>query len=225
MATARNTGIAALIDHTLLKADSRRPQVMALCREAREYGFAAVCVHPVFVGLAAAELAGSPVKAGTVIGFPTGAVSGSVKAAEAAEAVENGAAELDMVLAIWALKDRRYDAVKSDIAGVVSAAQGCCVKVILETCLLTDDEKVVACGIAVEAGARFVKTSTGLAGGGATVADVRLMRETVGPQFGVKASGGIRTLDDARKMVEAGANRIGTSAGVAIVNENILSSG
>jgi len=210
--------LAPLIDHTLLKADTRREQVLRLCREARHYGFAAVCVLPRHLALAAGSLAGSPVKAATVIGFPLGASLTEAKAFEAAAAVKDGAGELDMVLAAGALKDGDDDYVKNDILAVARAAAGRTVKVILETALLTDDEKRRACRIALEAGAGFVKTSTGLAGG-ATEADIRLMRREVGERMGVKASGGIRTRRDALAMVRAGATRIGTSAGVAIVTE------
>lgn len=211
--------MAPLIDHTLLKADAATDAVIRLCHEATHYGFAAVCVSPSMLPVAARELAGSPVRAGTVVGFPFGYATPEVKAFETRNAVANGAAEIDMVLAIWALKDGRHDCVLSDIRAVTTAAAGRPVKVILETCLLTDQEKVVACRLAVEGGARFVKTSTGLAGGGATVEDIRLMRQTVGPDVGVKASGGIRALADAKRFVEAGANRLGTSSGVAIVSQ------
>lgn len=209
--------LAALIDHTLLKPDARRDQVLRLCEEAARFGFAAVCVNPWMLAPAVSALRGHPVKPCTVVGFPLGATTAEVKGFEAADAVKRGAAELDMVLNVSALKDGDRAAVRRDIEAVVRAAEGRIVKVILETCLLTDDEKRDACRLAVEAGARFVKTSTGLAGGGATVEDIRLMRAVVGPNIGVKASGGIRTSDDARRMVEAGATRIGTSAGVAIV--------
>ena len=215
--TEQGARVAPLIDHTLLKAEATQGQVVTMCKEARQYGFAAVCVHPCRIRLVADELAGSAVKPGTVVGFPFGASTSATKAFEAEDALRNGAQELDMVLAISALKDgdRRY--VLNDMKAVVRAAVGHTVKVIFETCLLTNAEKVVACELAVEAGVSFVKTSTGLAGGGATVEDVRLMRQTVGTRCGVKASGGIRSLDDVLKMIAAGANRIGTSAGVAIV--------
>lgn len=213
----QGAGVAPLVDHTLLKPESTSGQVVDLCREARYYGFAAVCVNPTLISLAARELAGTPVKPGTVIGFPTGAVTSRTKQGQAGEAVAAGARELDMVLAVGSLKEKDFAYVLNDIKAVVSEAGGLCVKVILETCLLTDDEKVAACKLAVEAGARFVKTSTGFAGGGATVEDIRLMRRTVGPDLGVKASGGIRTLPEALRMIAAGASRIGTSSGVAIV--------
>jgi deoxyribose-phosphate aldolase len=217
--------LAALIDHTLLKPDARRDQVLRLCEEAARFGFAAVCVNPWMLASAVSALRGHPVKPCTVVGFPLGATTAEVKGFEAADAVKRGAAELDMVLNVSALKDGDRAAVRRDIEAVVRAAEGRIVKVILETCLLTDDEKRDACRLAVEAGARFVKTSTGLAGGGATVEDIRLMRAVVGPNIGVKASGGIRTSDDARRMVEAGATRIGTSAGVAIVTAAQLPGG
>ncbi len=210
--------LAPLVDHTLLKADARREQVLTLCREACHYEFAAVCVLPRHLALAAKSLVGSPVKAATVIGFPLGANTSASKAFEAAAAVKDGADELDMVLAVGALKDGDDDYVNKDIFAVVRAASGRPVKVILETSLLTNDEKLRACRIALAAGAGFVKTSTGLAGG-ATEADIRLMRRAVGERMGVKASGGIRNCRDALAMVRAGATRIGTSASVAIVTE------
>lgn len=215
--TEAGARVAPLIDHTLLKAEATRAQIVVLCREAKQYGFASVCVHPCRVRLAATELADSPVKPCTVIGFPLGAHTTAAKAFEAEDAIRNGAQELDMVLAVGAMKDHDHAYVLDDIRAVVKAAGGRTVKVILETCLLTNEEKVAACKLAVEAGAGFVKTSTGLAGGGATVEDIRLMRQTVGNRCGVKASGGVRTLDDALKMIAAGANRLGTSAGVAMV--------
>jgi deoxyribose-phosphate aldolase len=209
--------VAPLIDHTLLKPDSIVAQIVTLCREARCYGFASVCVNPAHVRLAAVELDGTKVSPGTVIGFPTGAVTIQTKEFQAGEAIANGARELDMVLAVGSLKDGDFAYVLRDISAVVSIAAGYCVKVIIETCLLTDSEKVTACMIAVDGGAKFVKTSTGFAGGGATVDDIRLMRKTVGPSIGVKASGGIRTLAEALRLIDAGATRIGTSAGVSIV--------
>jgi len=215
--TEKGAEIALLIDHTLLRPDATRREVVALCSEARNFGFAAVCVNPSFVRVAAHELSNSPVKVGTVIGFPLGASTTETKAFEAKDAILNGAQELDMVLAIAELKDHNNEYVLNDIKAVVKAGEERVIKVILETCLLTDEEKVTACKLVVKAGAHFVKTSTGLAEGGATVEDIRLMRRTVGPEFGVKASGGIRSLDDALKMIDAGATRIGTSCGVAIV--------
>ena len=209
--------LAALIDHTLLKPDATDEQVRALCRDAREQSFASVCINPCHVALAVEELKGAPVKVCTVIGFPLGATTSEAKAFEAKTAVSHGAEELDMVLNIGKLKtgDTRY--VEKDIRAVVEAAGGQTVKVILETALLTDDEKRRACEIVKKAGADFVKTSTGFSGGGATVEDIRLMRETVGPNMGVKASGGIRDRETAEAMIQAGATRIGASSSVAIV--------
>jgi deoxyribose-phosphate aldolase len=184
-------------------------------------GFAAVCVLPALLNVAAACLEGSPVIPCTVVGFPLGGSTTPAKAFEAQEASKAGAREVDMVLALWALRDRRYSRVREDMSSVVKAAgPGCAVKVILETCLLSNEEKIIACKLALEADVRFVKTSTGLAGGGALVDDVRLMRATVGPNMGVKASGGIRSLAQAMALVEAGANRIGTSAGVDLVTQS-----
>ena len=220
-----NTALAPLIDHTLLRADAAELDVLRLCREAIGCGFAAVCVHPCRLEPAKAALAGSRVKLCTVAGFPLGASTTAVKQFEAADAVCRGADEVDMVLAIGALKDRRFDAVREDIRAVAGVLGGRVLKVIIETALLSDEEKRVACLLAVEAGAQFVKTCTGFAGGGATVADIRLMRSAVGPGFGVKASGGIRTLADALALVEAGANRLGTSAGVAIAAGSAPASG
>ncbi len=209
--------LADRIDHTLLKPDATPVQIERLCAEAREHGFASVCVNPVHVTLAAAELKDSGVAVCTVVGFPLGANRSDIKAAETAAAVQDGAGEIDMVLAIGAMKAGATDVVLHDIRAVVQAAAGRTVKVILETCLLSDDEIVAACRLCVQAGAHFVKTSTGFSSGGATLAQVRLMRETVGPAYGVKASGGIRCREDAVAMLEAGASRLGTSAGVAIL--------
>ena len=212
-------GIARLIDHTLLKPEATREQVVALCREARQHGFASVCINPYWVAMAAAELAGSAVKVCTVVGFPLGATTTRAKMAETEEAVRSGAREIDMVINVGALRSGDHDAVKADIQGVVDVAHrgGALVKTILETALLDDNQKAIACTLAKLAGADFVKTSTGFAAAGATVHDVALMRLTVGPAMGVKAAGGIRTLDDLRRMVEAGATRIGASASVKIV--------
>ena len=210
--------LAAMIDHTQLKADATKAQVVEVARQAREYGFASVFVHPCHLKTLVEELKGSGVKACTVAGFPLGTNASEAKAFEARMAVQAGAQEVDMVMNIGALKDRDLEYVERDIRGVVEAAGGVTVKVILETCYLTDEEKVLACRLAQKAGAHYVKTSTGLAGGGATVEDIRLMRKTVGPEMGVKAAGGIRTYEEAVAMVEAGANRIGTSAGVGILN-------
>jgi len=210
--------LAKLIDHTLLKPDTTEAQIRALCAEARQHGFMSVCVNPHWVPLCAELLAGSDVRVCTVIGFPLGANRSEIKAVEAEDAVARGAAEVDMVLNIGALKSGQEDVVRNDIRAVVDAVSGeALVKVILETGLLTDDEKVRACQLAKEAGADFVKTSTGFGHGGATVADIALMRRTVGPDMGVKASGGVRDYAGAMAMVEAGATRIGASAGVAIL--------
>ncbi|MGH2318183.1 deoxyribose-phosphate aldolase [Planococcus sp. SE5232] len=212
------TNIASYIDHTLLKPESTESQVVQLCKEAAEYKFASVCVNPTWVETAAAELAGSGVKVCTVIGFPLGASTPETKAFETTDAISKGAGEIDMVLNVGALKSGNTDHVKKDIEAVVNAAKGkAIVKVILETCLLTDDEKATASRLSKEAGADFVKTSTGFSTGGATVEDVKLMRQTVGPDLGVKASGGVRSLEDVEAMIEAGATRIGASSGVKIM--------
>lgn len=211
--------LAALIDHTLLKPDATETMVRRLCAEARQYGFAAVCVNPIYVKLAAEELKGSQVRVVTVVGFPLGATFTEVKVRETALAVAAGAAEIDMVIDLGALKDGCLRRVEEDVAAVVreAAAGGATVKAILETALLTEEEKVTAARLAVAAGAAFVKTSTGFGPGGATVDDVRLLKQTVGDKAGVKAAGGIRTAEAALAMVAAGASRIGTSAGVAIM--------
>jgi deoxyribose-phosphate aldolase len=216
-----NIKVAWLIDHTLLRADATASEIRKLCAEAREYGFWSVCVNPYWVPLAASELKGSTVKVCTVIGFPLGASATVIKAAEASEAIKEGAAEVDMVLNIGELKSGNHDAVRADIAAVAQAAHAghAILKVILETALLTDAQKELASHLAKDAGADFVKTSTGFSTAGATVADVALMRRAVGPALGVKASGGIRTLDDVNAMVAAGATRIGASAGVKIVQQ------
>ncbi len=218
---ASDIPIAGLIDHTLLKPDATPAQVDALCDEAIRYRFASVCVNPTFVPQCARRLAGTPVAVCTVIGFPLGATTTKTKVFEATQAAANGAGELDMVIAIGRLKAGELREVAEDIAAVVEAghAAGALVKVIIETALLTDEEKAIACMLAARAGADFVKTSTGFSGGGATAADVALMRRVVGPEVGVKASGGVRTLADAQAMIAAGADRIGASAGVAIVRE------
>ncbi len=210
---------ARLIDHTLLKPEATSADIMKLCAEAKQYGFASVCVNPYWVPLVASELARSGVKVCTVIGFPLGATLTRVKIAETAAALGLGAQEIDMVLNIGALRDGNYDAVRTDIRGVVeiSHGAGAIVKVILETALLSDVQKGLACVLAKMAGADFVKTSTGFGPGGATAHDVELMRAVVGRNMGVKASGGIRTRDDFEKMVAAGANRIGASAGVKLL--------
>lgn len=207
-----------MIDHTILKPDASKEEVKKLCMEAMEYGFCSVCVNSSFVYYCAQLLKDSDVKVCTVVGFPLGAMSTDGKTAETLSAVSDGAQEIDMVVHIGMVKSREWDYVKQDIASVVEAAgESAIVKVIIETSLLTDDEKVRVCRIAKEAGADFVKTSTGFSGGGATVQDVALMRRAVGPVMGVKASGGIRTLEKARKLVEAGADRLGTSSGVSII--------
>ena len=206
-----------MIDHTLLKANATRAQIEKLCDEALEYNFASVCVNTCWVPLAHEKLAGSEVNTCCVVGFPLGAMLTEAKAAETRLAVEAGADEVDMVINIGWLLDGEYDAVRDDIAAVVKAADGKCVKVIIEACLLTDEQKVKACELSVEAGATFVKKSTGFSTGGATVADVALMRKTVGDRCLVKAAGGIHTADEARAMVEAGADRLGCSAGIQIM--------
>jgi len=209
--------LAKMIDHTLLKPDATADQIRKACEEAVQYGFATVCVNSSNVGLAAQLLAGTPVKAIAVVGFPLGASTPRAKAFETLEALRAGAQEVDMVINIGALKSKDYKTVFDDIKAVVEAAGKIPVKVILETSNLDQDEKIIACALSKAAGAAFVKTSTGFAGGGATVEDIRLMRRIVGSDIGVKASGGVRTTEDAQKMVEAGANRIGASASVAIV--------
>ncbi len=210
--------IANMIDHTLLKPESTKEQVEILCQEAKEYTFASVCVNPTWVAYAHELLEGTQVKVCTVIGFPLGASTPEVKAFETKDAIANGATEVDMVINIGALKSGDDALVKRDIEAVVAASKGKALsKVIIETCLLTDEEKVKACKLAVEAGADYVKTSTGFSTGGATVADITLMRETVGPDIGVKASGGVRSLEDAQNMIEAGATRLGASSGVKIM--------
>ncbi|HEM4264784.1 TPA: deoxyribose-phosphate aldolase, partial [Streptococcus suis] len=206
------------IDHTILKPETTQEQVEKILAEAKEYDFASVCVNPTWVALAAESLKDSDVKVCTVIGFPLGANTPAVKAFETKDAISNGADEIDMVINIGALKTGNYDLVLEDIKAVVAASGDKLVKVIIEACLLTDDEKVKACQLSQEAGADYVKTSTGFSTGGATVADVALMRKTVGPDMGVKASGGARSYEDAIAFIEAGASRIGASSGVAIMN-------
>lgn len=209
------------IDHTLLKADASQEQIKTLIEEAKKYDFASVCVNPTWVNFAAQALKATDVKVCTVIGFPLGANTPELKAFETSDAIQNGANEIDMVINIGALKSRNFDLVERDIRAVVEAAKGTLVKVIIETCLLTDDEKVKACQIAQKAGADFVKTSTGFSTGGATVADVALMRKTVGPDMGVKASGGARSYEDALAFIKAGATRIGASSSVAIMEGDV----
>ena len=211
--------LAKTIDHTLLKPDATTEQIVKLCNEAKEYGFASVCVNPSRIALAAKELEGTDVTPCCVVGFPLGAIPSESKAAETAVAVKNGAREVDMVINIGAAKDGDWAKVEGDIAAVKQACGAAKLKVIIEACLLTDDEKVQACLASKRAGADFVKTSTGFSKGGATAADVKLMRETVGPDMGVKASGGIHNRAEALAMIEAGASRIGASSGIAIVSE------
>ncbi len=206
-----------MIDHTILKPDATASEVARFCDEARANGFRAVCVNPVHVAFVAGRLAGSAVRTCSVVGFPFGATTSDVKAAEATRAIADGAGEIDMVIAIGALKEGRLEMVRNDIAAVRRATAGAVLKVIIETAMLTDDEKRAACRIAGGVGADFVKTSTGYGGGGATVEDVALMRREVGPGIGVKASGGVRTREAADAMIAAGATRIGTSSGLAIV--------
>ncbi len=211
--------MAKYLDDTLLKADATPEQIVKICEEAKTYGCASVCVNSSYVPLVAKELSGSEVKTCCVIGFPLGACTSESKVAETADSIEKGANEVDMVIQIGRAKAGEWDYVKSDIEAVVKAAAGkAIVKVIIETCLLTDEEKIKACQIAKEAGADFVKTSTGFSTGGATVEDIRLMRETVGKDMGVKASGGVRDFEKAQAMIDAGATRIGTSSAAGILN-------
>ena len=210
--------IEKLIDHTLLKSDASAEQIKKTCAEARQYGFMSVCVNPARVELVHKELEGSGVKTCCVIGFPLGATLSSVKAFEAQEAIKLGAEEVDMVINIGAVKDGNWELVESDIRAVVEAANGkALVKVIIETCLLTDEEKIKACECAMRAKADFVKTSTGFSTAGATEHDVKLMRSVVGDSMGIKASGGVRTPEDAEKFIAAGASRLGTSNGVKLL--------
>lgn len=213
--------VAKMIDHTNLRPEATRDQIVRLCQEAREFAFGAVMVNGCYVSLACSQLQGSEVKVGAVIGFPLGATFTSAKQFEASEALRLGAQEIDMVLNIGTLKASEKEQVACDIRAVAQVVhdQKALLKVILETVLLTDEEKVAACEISVAAGADFVKTSTGFLGGGATIADISLMRRTVGDRCGVKASGGIRSAADAKAMIHAGANRLGTSSGVKIIHE------
>ena len=215
------TSLAKYMDHTLLKPEATAADIDRVVAEARQYGTASVCVNPYWVTRVAAGLAGSGVKTSTVIGFPLGATSTASKVAETRDATAHGAQEIDMVINIGELKAGNDDAVRSDISAVANAAHeaGALLKVIIETCLLSDEEKRRACKLSVAGGADFVKTSTGFSTGGATTADITLMRETVGPELGVKASGGIRTLEAAEAMIEAGATRLGVSAAVSILEE------
>lgn len=209
--------IPSMIDHTILKADATKEMIETLCKEAIEYNFKAVCVNPTHVEYCASLLKNANVKVATVIGFPLGANTKEVKAFETSDAINKGAEEIDMVINIGALKDKDYNEVKEDIVAVVNAAKGkALVKVIIETCLLSEEEKVKACELSMEAGADFVKTSTGFSTGGATIEDVKLMKTVVGDKLEVKASGGVRDLQTAKDMIEAGATRLGTSSGVNI---------
>lgn len=211
--------IASMIDHTILKAETTKDQVIKICKEAKEYKFKSVCVNSCYTELVAKELKDSGVLVCTVVGFPLGAMDTKSKAFETARAIELGANEIDMVINVGALKDKDYDFVRNDIKEIVDTAKGkAIVKVILETCLLNEEEKIKACELSQEAGADFVKTSTGFSTGGATPEDIALMRKVVGPNMGVKASGGVRTTEDAMKVINAGANRLGASASIAIVN-------
>jgi deoxyribose-phosphate aldolase len=216
--TAHASSVARMVDHTLLKPNATQDEVAKLCEEARKYCFASVCINPSYVAYSAQLLQGSGVKVCTVIGFPLGSTTPTVKSVEARDAIANGADEIDMVINVGALKSGNDAVVYEDIKAVREATRGRVLKVILETALLSDDEKVRACVMSKKAGADFVKTSTGFGGGGATVEDVKLMRQTVGPLMGVKASGGIRDTKAAEAMIAAGATRLGTSASVAIVS-------
>lgn len=220
-AVIKASDLAKMIDHTLLKPEATEAQVLKLCHEAIENQFGAVCVNSCWVMTCAEALKGSDVKVASVVGFPLGAATTASKRFEAAEAIKNGACELDMVLNIGWLKSGLLDPVAREIRSLARLAHkhGALLKVIIETCLLSDEEKVLACKLAMQAQADFVKTSTGFSSGGATAEDVKLMRETVGPKLGVKASGGVRSYADALKMISAGANRIGCSAGVQIIKE------
>ena len=211
--------LAAMIDHTLLRPTATREQLRKLCEEAISFGFKAVCVNPIHVADAVQMLNGKEPLVCSVVGFPFGTHSPKSKAFETEQVIRVGAREVDMVIRVGALKEGRDHEVLEDIEAVAKATKGHPVKVILETCYLTDEEKIRGCKLAIEAGASFVKTSTGFAEGGAKIEDVRLMRKAVGKEFGVKAAGGIRTLEEALKMIEAGANRLGTSASVAIIKE------
>jgi deoxyribose-phosphate aldolase len=207
------------IDHTLLKQNATKEQILQLCAEAKQYQFASVCVNPTWVATCKEALKDTKVKVCVVIGFPLGATTTETKAFEAHQALFNGAEEFDMVINVGALKDQNYELVEDDIAAVVNATGGLTVKVIIETCLLSDEEKIKACQLAVKAKAHFVKTSTGFSTAGATVADVKLMKAAVEGNAKVKAAGGVRTIDDVNAMIEAGADRIGTSGGVALMTQ------
>lgn len=216
--------ISNMIDHTILKAFATKEDVVKICNEAKENGFFSVCINPTQIEFVKNELKGSNVKVCTVIGFPLGANTSEVKAFETKDAIAKGADEVDMVINIGALKDKNYDLVFNDIKAVVDAAdKKALVKVIIETCYLTDEEKKIACELSKKAGTDYVKTSTGFGTGGSTPADIKLMRETVGPNLGVKASGGVRCTEDAIAVIEAGASRIGASASVEIINGGKIS--
>nr|BFD64729.1 deoxyribose-phosphate aldolase [Bdellovibrio sp. HM001] len=217
--------LSRYIDHTLLKPEAQLSQIEKLCAEAKDHSFFSVCVNTSYVKTCAELLKGSSVKVCCVVGFPLGAMDTESKAYETSTAIRNGAQEIDMVIQIGALKDRRLNYVRDDIKAVVQAAQGCTVKVIIETSLLNNDEKVLACKAALEAGAHFVKTSTGFGGGGATVDDVKLMKSVVGNQMEVKASGGIKDAQQAHAMIEAGATRLGTSSGITIIQGGSVQGG
>lgn len=219
------TALAQYIDHTLLKPEASTEAILRTCEEAIQFGFFGVCVNSSFISLVSQKLLGSNVIPVAVIGFPLGAMSTAAKAFEADHCARNGAREIDMVLHIGKLKEKDYTAVQSDITQVVRASGEALVKVILETALLTNEEKEVACRISVDAGAKFVKTCTGFGGGGATVEDIQLMRRTVGPNIGVKASGGIKSRELAEALIRAGANRLGTSSGIALVQGQAIGGG
>ena len=221
-----NKEVAKMIDHTILKAVASESDVLKVCQEAKDYGFFSVCINPSYISLAKKALEGSNVKVCTVIGFPLGANTSEVKAFETVDAINKGADEVDMVINIGALKDKKYDYILADIEAVVKAAnKKALVKVIIETCYLTDEEKVKACELAVKAGCDYVKTSTGFGTGGSTPSDIKLMRDTVGMDIGVKASGGVRNSIDAKAVIESGATRIGASASIEIVTGNKTESG
>ena len=217
--------LAKYIDHTVLKPATTKEEVIKVCSEAKEYGFFSVCINPYYVKLVKEELENSDVKVCSVIGFPLGASVSEIKAAEASKAIEDGADEIDMVINVGALKNKDYDYVLADIKAVVDACKDkALLKVIIETCLLTDEEMVKACELSVEAGADFVKTSTGFSTGGATAEDIKLMRDTVGPNIGVKASGAVRDNETAMLMINSGASRIGASSSIAIVTGGVSNS-
>ncbi|MFV0503578.1 MAG: deoxyribose-phosphate aldolase [Lachnospirales bacterium] len=213
------------IDHTLLKANASKEEIVNLCKEAKEQDFASVCVNPSWISLCKEKLEGADVKVCTVIGFPLGSTTMETKAFETKDAISKGATEIDMVINIGKLKDRYFDYVYEDIKAVVDSASGNIVKVIIETCLLTDEEKEIACQLSEKAGANFVKTSTGFSTGGATIEDVKLMRKTVSENVKVKASGGVRSSEDFENMIKAGAERIGTSSGVKLMTGDKITGG